>query len=153
MRKRVLRWLLFLFGLALAGSGLILWLSAPADRINAWGAAQIREGMTIEEVKAILRLQEGRSYDVDQSQQDREVIRRREMAHIDVLVELLSLDDGHAQTPATASARGEDARKIWFGAKGVIGVSFDDKGKVLCKAYAPIGAESLLDRIRRLFGF
>src|SRR5262245_21227566 len=59
MKKRWLLRLGLLAGLALFGFWFALWLTAPEHRITEWHIKQIKKGMTLEEVQAILKAPPG----------------------------------------------------------------------------------------------
>jgi hypothetical protein len=128
MWRRVLLILGALGLLAVVGVLVLVWLPRPGDRITRETFEQIRDGMTLDEVEAIIGAPPG------------------EYTTTDVIYsEFLG---------STIILRGSRDMPAWEGYQGKIVVFLDAERKVYCRYFFdPICRESFFDRLRRRIGF
>jgi hypothetical protein len=125
--KRVMLIVASLGVLAVGGVFVLAWLPTPGDRITREAFEQIREGMTLEEVDAVIGVPPGR------------------YAATDVLYDDL--------LRSTIILVGDPNTPIWEGSYGKVVVFLDAERRVGSKFFFEvIGRETFIDRLRRKLG-
>jgi hypothetical protein len=138
MRKQLLL-LIGLFGLLLLAGYLLLWLTAPPDRINRQAFEQIENGMTELEVEWILGVPPG-----------------------DHTRGLVFIDSGEPNDPITLDEvrralipleYAYASRKTWYSDQGIIDIVFDESKRVGYKQFfEACGPDQFMAKLRRWLG-
>jgi hypothetical protein len=146
MKKRWPLRLGLLAGLALFGFWFVLWLTAPVHRITEWHITQIKKGMTLKEVKSILRAFPGEYLSKPLSKHEAAKIR---LINATFAAEMRIALSAEKREVIFNSERGEERLQRWLTDRIGLIVWFDANEEVLDLRWMSLDDDSVIGKIRR----